>query len=72
MEKLDYGMIRRCVSELDSISSKILEMKIVLQMSSKDIGLELDMSSKSVDNYIYRAKKKVKKMIEGMVCDDER
>jgi len=59
----EYEAIRRHVNSLDLISQQALEMKYILDMSYKEIGAELGMTSKHVGTRIERAKAKVRKLI---------
>ncbi|MDR2599287.1 MAG: sigma-70 family RNA polymerase sigma factor [Oscillospiraceae bacterium] len=67
----EYETVRKYVASLDESSKLILEMKYVLGMTYKEIGVELGMTAKHVDTKIMRAKAKVRKlMVMGGVSDD--
>lgn len=61
----EYAAIRRHMSSIDEISKQVLLMKYVLGMSYKEIGETLSMTPKHVDTRIYRAKEKVRRLVEN-------
>lgn len=56
----EYANLRKHLEKLDDISRLVLEMKYVLNMSQKEIGIELGMSPEHVNTRIARAKAKVR------------
>ncbi|WP_312810198.1 RNA polymerase sigma factor [Sedimentibacter sp.] len=67
----EYELIRKYLNIIDEISKQVLLMKYILNMSYKEIGEELGMTSKHVDTRIMRAKEKVRKLVEKDVKYDE-
>lgn len=63
----EYELIRKFIALLDESSRAVLEMKYVQQMSYKEIGTALNITSKHVDTKIMRAKEKVRKLIVSEV-----
>ncbi|MFJ7917373.1 MULTISPECIES: RNA polymerase sigma factor [unclassified Lysinibacillus] len=61
----EYAAIRRHMSSIDEISKQVLLMKYVLGMSYKEIGETLSMTPKHVDTRIFRAKEKVRRLVEN-------
>lgn len=59
------------MNSIDEISKQVLLMKYILSMSYKEIGEELGMTPKHVDTRIVRAKKKVRKLMEKDVKNNE-
>lgn len=59
----EYSALRKCLTALDETSRLVLEMKFVLGMTYKEIGVELGMTANHVDTKIMRAKAKVRKLI---------
>ena len=59
----EYDTIKRYVASLDEASRVVLEMKYLLDMTYKEIGVELGISPKHVDTRIMRAKEKVRRLI---------
>ena len=69
--KSEYELIRKYMNSIDEISKQVLLMKYILNMSYKEIGMELGMTPKHVDTRIMRAKEKVRKLIEKDVKYNE-
>ncbi|MGJ0847300.1 RNA polymerase sigma factor [Tissierella praeacuta] len=67
----EYELIRKYLNSIDEISKQVLIMKYILDMSYKEIGEELGMTSKHVDTRIMRAKDKVRKLMEKDVRYNE-
>jgi len=59
----EYESIKTHIDSLDRISRLVLEMRYVLDMTYKEIGDELDMTSMHVGTRIMRAKEKVRKLV---------
>lgn len=60
----EYAAIRKHMASIDEISRQVLIMKYVLDMSYKEIGEKLNMTTKHVETRIYRAKEKVRRLAE--------
>lgn len=56
--------IQRHLKNLDEMTKQILIMKYIEDMSLKEIGEEMNLTSKHVSTKIYRGKEKLKKLIE--------
>jgi len=67
----EYEIIRKHLNSIDEISKQVLIMKYAIGMSYKEIAGELGMTPKHVDTRIMRAKKKVRKLLEKDVMNDE-
>lgn len=67
----EYAAIRKHMESIDEISRQILIMKYVLGMSYKEIGEQLTMTPKHVDTRIFRAKEKVRKLVEKELFNKE-
>lgn len=67
----EYEIIRKHLNSIDEISKQVLIMKYAIGMSYKEIAGELSMTPKHVDTRIMRAKKKVRKLLEKDVMNDE-
>jgi len=59
----EYETLRKYIAELDETSQIVLEMKYILNMSYKEIAVELDLTQKHVDVKIMRAKEKIRKLM---------
>jgi len=69
--KSEYELIRKHLNSIDEISKQVLIMKYILNMTYKEIGEELGISSKHVDTRIMRAKAKVRKLMDKDVRHSE-
>lgn len=67
----EYAAIRRHMSSIDEISKQVLLMKYILGMSYKEIGETLGMTPKHVDTRIYRAKEKVRRLMENESSEND-
>ena len=63
IRRAEYARMRKYISELDDPVGQIVEMKYILQMSYKEIGAEFGMTPKHVETTVYRAKRKVRKLM---------
>jgi RNA polymerase sigma-70 factor (ECF subfamily) len=61
----EYAAIRKHMSSIDEISKQVLIMKYAFGMSYKEIGEMLNMTPKHVDTRIFRAKEKVRRLVEN-------
>lgn len=59
------------MKSIDEISRQVLIMKYVLGISYKEIGEKLSMTPKHVNMRIYRAKEKVRKLVEKEMIKKE-
>lgn len=59
----EYEPIRKYLNSIDEISKQVLLMKYILNMSYKEIGEELGITSKHVATRIMRAKDKVRRLM---------
>jgi len=60
----EYTAMREHLKNIDVISKQVLVMKYYYSMSYKEIGAELGLNTKQIDNRIMKAKNKVRKLIE--------
>ena len=58
----EYAEFRKLIAGLDDVSKVILEMKYVMNMSYKDIGVAVRLTPKQVDNKLMYAKETVRRM----------
>jgi len=63
----EYEVVRSHLKTIDIISRQLLVMKYYYGMSYKEIGEELGLTHKQIDNKIMKAKAKVRKLISGEV-----
>ncbi|MDR3277221.1 MAG: sigma-70 family RNA polymerase sigma factor [Oscillospiraceae bacterium] len=67
----DYAQMREQLEKLDETSGQVLKMKYILDMSYKEIGEALGMTSRQIDGCIARAKEKIRKQLGKEVSRDE-
>ena len=63
IRKDDLRVMAEALHDIDEISRAVLQMKYILDMSYKEIGVELEMTPKHVETRIARAKAKARKRI---------
>jgi RNA polymerase sigma-70 factor (ECF subfamily) len=63
IRKDDLRVMTEVLRDIDEISRAVLQMKYILDMSYKEIGVELGMTPKHVETRIARAKAKARKRI---------
>ena len=63
IRRAEYEQITKYIAKLDDRARQMLEMKYILQMSYKEIGDEFAMTPKHVETTVYRAKRKVRKLM---------
>lgn len=61
----EYAAIRKHMASIDEISKQVLIMKYAFGMSYKEISETLSMTPKHVDTRIFRAKEKVRRLVEN-------
>ena len=71
IQQEQFQLMIKYLSQTDEISRTILQMKYVNSMSYKQISEELGMNVKQVENYLTRAKTKVRKLLEKDFKGDE-
>jgi len=62
--KEEYETLRKYISRLDDQSRQILEMRYILELSHKEIGMELNLTPSHVNTKIVRAKAKIRKLVD--------
>lgn len=67
----EYAAIRRHMSSIDEISKQVLIMKYAFGMSYKEIAEALSMTPKHVDTRIFRAKEKVRRLVENRSSEND-
>lgn len=60
----EYEAIRKHMKSIDEISRQVLIMKYALEMTHKEIGKRLNIPSGNVGVRIFRAKEKVRRLVE--------
>lgn len=65
IQKETHERLIACVAGLDEVSRLIMEMKYVMQMSFKEICVELGYSHSRVNNRLTSARAKIKKQMGG-------
>ena len=60
----EFAEFRKHIDALDDVSKVILEMKYVMNMSYKDIGMAVRLTPKQVDNKLMYAKETVRRTVE--------
>ena len=63
----NYLSLRKALNEIDEVSKNILEMKYVLGYSYNEIAVKFGMTPKYVDIRLQRAKKRLRKALEGKI-----
>ena len=71
IQQEQFQMMINYLSQIDEVSRTVLQMKYVNSMSYRQIGEELGMSAKQVENYLTRAKTKVRRLLEKDFKGDE-
>jgi len=67
----EYEAVRKHLRSLDEISRQVFLMKYYHNMSYAEIGEELCMTHKQIDNKLMRAKAKLKNLMGKEVTDNE-